>query len=75
MMRMRESIVCARRARDGTNTIGIAYGHRNEVSLSSDSTIVARHSCSVGRLPVEDGDWTHVCDGDWTQVTQQVLYR
>ena len=71
---MRESIVCAR-AHDGTNTIGIAYGHRNEVSLSSDSTIVARHSCSVGRLPVEDGDWTHVCDGDWTQVTQQVLYR
>ena len=71
---MRESIVCAH-AHDRTNTIGIAYGHRNEVSLSSDSGIVARHSCSVGRLPVEDGDWTHVCDGDWTQVTQQVLYR
>ena len=44
--------MCARRAHDGTNTIGIAYGHRNEVSLSSDSSIVARHPCSVGRHPV-----------------------
>ena len=42
--------------RDRTTTFGFAYDRRNEVSLSSDGTLVARHPCSVGRRPVPEGD-------------------
>ena len=42
--------------RERTITIGFAYDLRNEVSLGSDGTLVARHPCSVGRRPVPEGD-------------------
>ena len=55
--------MCARRARDD-RTLGLAYDCRSEVSLISDGTVIARHSCSGGRRPVLDGD-----DSDPTDTT------
>ena len=72
---MRESIVCARRAQDGTITIGIAYDLRNEVSLSSDGTIVARHPCSVGRHSDSSIVARHPCSVGRHPVLGRRLFR